>query len=50
LLKPDPDKLAKFATMPRGMKYWEQLAAMIQREPVEDRDRFFMAMLSRSWS
>jgi hypothetical protein len=45
LLKPDPDKLAKFSTMPRGMKYWEQLAAMIQREPVEDRDRFFMAML-----
>src|SRR5260370_39543572 len=31
--------------MPRGMKYWEQLAAVIQREPVEDRDRFFMAML-----
>src|SRR5260370_34736506 len=45
LLKPDADKLAKFPTMPRGMKYWEQLAAMIQREPVEDRDRFFMAML-----
>jgi hypothetical protein len=35
-LKPDPDKLANFATMPRGMKYWDQLAAMIQREPVED--------------
>ena len=45
LLRPDPGKLAKYATMPRGMKYWEQLAAMIQREPVEDRDRFFMAML-----
>jgi hypothetical protein len=45
LLRPDPDKLAKFPTMQRGMKYWEQLAAMIQREPVEDRDRFFMAML-----
>jgi hypothetical protein len=45
LLKPAPDTLARFPTMPRGMKYWEQLAAMIQREPVEDRDRFFMAML-----
>src|SRR4029077_1043711 len=44
-LKPDPDKFANFTTMPRGMKYWEQLAEVIQREPVEDRDRFFMAML-----
>jgi hypothetical protein len=44
-LKPDPDKFPKFATMPRGMKFWEQLAAAIEREPVEDRDRFFMAML-----
>jgi hypothetical protein len=44
-LKPDPGKLSNFATMPRGMKYWDQLAAMIQREPVEDRDRFFMTML-----
>jgi hypothetical protein len=44
-LKPDPQKLANFATMPRGMHYWDQLAAVIQREPVEDRDRFFMAML-----
>jgi hypothetical protein len=44
-LKPDPDKFANFTTMPRGMKYWDQLAAMVQREPVEDRDRFFMAML-----
>ena len=44
-LKPDPNKLGNFVTMPRGMKYWEQLAAVIQREPVEDRDRFFMAML-----
>jgi hypothetical protein len=44
-LKPDPDKFAKFTTMPRGMKFWDQLAAIIQREPVEDRDRFFMAML-----
>ena len=30
-LTPDPDKLANFVTMPRGMKYWERLAAVIQR-------------------
>lgn len=34
------------ATLPRGMEYWEQLAAVINREPVDDRDRFFVAMLS----
>jgi hypothetical protein len=44
-LTPDPDKLAKFLNPPRGMEYWERLAAVIEREPVEDRDRFFMAML-----
>ena len=44
-LTPDPDKIAKFTDPPRGMEYWERLAAFIQREPVEDRDRFFMAML-----
>lgn len=33
------------ATLPRGMKFWEQLAAVINREPVDDRDRFFVAML-----
>ena len=35
--------------MPRGVQFWEQLAAAIQREPLEDRDRFFMAML-RPWA
>jgi hypothetical protein len=44
-LTPDPDKVVKFLNPPRGMEYWERLAAAIQREPVEDRDRFFMAML-----
>lgn len=33
------------STLPRGMEYWEQLAAVLEREPVDDRDRFFMAML-----
>jgi len=32
-------------TLPRGMEFWKQLAAVIQREPVIDRDRFFVAML-----
>ena len=44
-LTPDPDKLAKVPTMPRGMEYWERLAAVIEHEPIQDRDRFFVAML-----
>ncbi|MBI4241786.1 MAG: hypothetical protein HY613_08710 [Candidatus Rokubacteria bacterium] len=30
---------------PRGMEYWERVNEIIQREPVHERDRFFMAML-----
>ena len=44
-LTPDPAKLGKVPTMPRGMEYWERLAAVIEQEPVQDRDRFFVAML-----
>lgn len=33
------------AWQPRGMAYWERLADIINREPVQERDRFFMAML-----
>jgi len=33
------------STSPRGMAYWESLHAIIEREPVHERDRFFMAML-----
>jgi hypothetical protein len=44
-LTPDPAKIAKFLDPPRAMEYWERVASAIQREPVEDRDRFFMAML-----
>ena len=33
-------------SQPRGMAYWEALNELIQREPVEDRDRFFYAMLA----
>lgn len=32
-------------TPPRGIDYWKSLHAIIQREPVHERDRFFMAML-----
>ena len=33
------------AAAPRGMAYWKLLADTINREPVAERDRFFMAML-----
>jgi hypothetical protein len=32
-------------TQPRGMAYWQLLAATINQEHVRERDRFFMAML-----
>jgi hypothetical protein len=32
-------------TPPRGLDYWKSLHGIIQREPVQERDRFFMAML-----
>lgn len=30
---------------PRGLAYWERLHAILQEEPIEERDRFFTAML-----
>jgi hypothetical protein len=30
---------------PRGMAYWESLNETIQRNPIEERDRFFLAQL-----
>jgi hypothetical protein len=39
-----PDK-PWLAAQPRGMEYWERLSDVINREPVQERDRFFMAML-----
>ena len=30
---------------PRGMDYWQRLDQVIQREPIDERDRFFHAML-----
>ena len=32
-------------TAPRGMEHWERLADILDREPVFERDRLFMAML-----
>jgi len=32
-------------TQPRGMAYWQVLSEIIEREPVHERDRLFMAML-----
>jgi len=40
-----PDGRDWMAAAPVGMKYWELLADTINREPVQERDRFFMAML-----
>jgi hypothetical protein len=44
-LTPDPAKITAVPAMPRGMDYWKRLASFIQSEPVEDRDRFSVAML-----
>ena len=40
-----PDGKPWLAAHPRGMEYWERLADVLNREPVAERDRFFMAML-----
>ncbi len=44
-LVPDPEKITQMPAIPRGLEYWERLAEFIDHEPVQDRDRFFMAML-----
>ena len=40
-----PDGKPWMGAPPRGMKYWERLADILNSEPVAERDRFFMAML-----
>ncbi len=40
-----PDGTPWMAASPVGLEYWELLNDTIQREPVFERDRFFMAML-----
>ncbi len=44
-MTPDPGRITAIPAMPRGMEYWRRLAEFVQAEPVEDRDRFFAAML-----
>jgi len=41
-----PSGKAWSGTQPRGMAYWERLHQIIQKEPVNERDRFYMAMLA----
>ncbi|MBU2571737.1 MAG: DUF1254 domain-containing protein [Gammaproteobacteria bacterium] len=49
----NPDEVQQYAKakdewfqyQPRGLKYWEQLHAIYQREPVAERDRFMLASL-----
>ncbi len=40
-----PEGKPWMAAAPQGMAYWELLADTINREPVAERDRFFIAML-----
>jgi hypothetical protein len=41
-----PGGKAWSGTQPRGMAYWQRLHQILQREPVNERDRFYMAMLA----
>ncbi|WP_213954526.1 DUF1254 domain-containing protein [Variovorax sp. dw_954] len=43
LLKPDGRAWTQIP--PKGVAYWERLNDILQREPVLERDRFYMAML-----
>ena len=40
-----PEGRAWSGTQPRGIAFWKRLAAVLEAEPVQERDRFFMAML-----
>jgi hypothetical protein len=44
ILKPEGREWSQVP--PRGLAYWERLADILSREPVAERDRFFMAMLA----
>jgi len=43
VLRPKGKKYVQ--TQPRGLAYWERLADILNREPVQERDRIMMAML-----
>lgn len=40
-----PDGKKWYGGQPSGIDYWKRLHAIIQQEPVAERDRFFMSML-----
>ena len=40
-----PDGRRWNGDQPRGLEYWERLHDIYQREIVDERDRFFLAML-----
>jgi hypothetical protein len=40
-----PQGKAWSAMPPRGMEYWQRLDEVVQREPIDERDRFFHDML-----
>jgi hypothetical protein len=44
ILTPPAGK-AWLGVQPRGLTYWERLAEFIEREPVQERDHFILAML-----
>ncbi len=45
VLTPKAEAEHRVQSHSRGLAYWERLAQAISLEPVEDRDRFFVAML-----
>jgi hypothetical protein len=44
-ITPTPDMSVILSYQPRGLQYWKVLSEALANESVEDRDRFFMAML-----
>jgi hypothetical protein len=44
-LTPDPDAPQTWSAPVRGLEYWKALSEALAIESVEDRDRFFMAMI-----
>lgn len=41
-----PEGKRWYGGQPRGLDYWRRLHAIVQTEPVAERDRFYMAMLA----
>jgi hypothetical protein len=45
ILTPKQEGELRIGVQPKGLAYWERVSQALNEEPVEDRDRFFMAML-----